>query len=551
MHQKAAVYALAFIILFNLILYDTAPGISVFIFFALLNTYWYLTRERTSPNQNWGTIHAVLSTIAAATFCFRDNDIIQFLDFALAASTSTLAAYLYRTTHTFNFSLQETLLIPFNTLLTGYDTTKQIIQNKDTLNTEGRVIVTIIRGVIIAVVLVVILTLLLYSADPIFARYVRDFFESFTGRAISSIILFIGLYIGGTSIVKYQKAASITDQTIKHKPTELYIINTAIAILLAVFAIIQIRYVFVSVTPSDFERLGIPALTYSDYVRRGFFELLFASGIVCAVILYTLKYLHHFTPKAKLINQALVTIISAEAFLLIISAGKRLSEYAIRNGLTRTRIIGIVVLIALLLYLTLFLIKTYKNIHHKQTYFANLAIIFFSFLTLNIINVDHLTAKTFRPTVNNEVDYYYIAHLSADAHTAWPDIINYAQRTADEAMNQQNISQETYRKVFWARNAIHTLEWQTNHLKYMYGNEREMTGTSATFLGEATELKNLRRWPSHNLSQYQAYQFITQNKVTFDQIPVLKTAFDTIDNRTPNNVKQHIYYDRVSDPLFL
>lgn len=220
----------------------------------------------------------------------------------------------------------------------------------------------LIRGLIIGIPVSLVLLFLLTKAAPIFGQLTQRFFTNIGERAVISLILFIILL--GFGLSKFLEKVIAEAQT-THVPIgkshELVIILGSVISLFAVFIIVQVKYLFSSIGEGELHQLGITSLTYSEYVRKGFFELLIASSIASGLIIYVFKYLHHLRDGQKILTQVSSGILTIETALLLLSAVKRVALYADAHGLTRARIFGFIFLIWLAVILLIFLIRVFKE----------------------------------------------------------------------------------------------------------------------------------------------------------------------------------------------
>ncbi|MBI2338733.1 DUF4173 domain-containing protein [Candidatus Daviesbacteria bacterium] len=357
--KNTAVAALVFVFVYNILFFQSGWGIGIGIFFLFLNIYFFFTKEQTSRNLNLALFSSVLSILFAFLFSFRGNEIVKFIDLSVAIFFSLTALYLYKYSEDLRFQIPPFLLIP---LLVTERSIKGLLDILKTKNTSSA----LIRGLLITFPLVGILLLLLTLADPIFGKLTQNIFESIGKRTIISSVLFTILM--GFGLSKFIKKISDKQEIAipEDKSHELSIISGSIITLFAVFIIIQLRYLFTSVGERELHQLGINSLTYSEYVRKGFFELLIAASLASGVIIYIFRYLHYLKGNQKLLLQFFSALLTLETGLILLSAIKRLTLYADAHGLTRARVFGFIFLVWLALLLFIFLIKVFKEFKEKE-----------------------------------------------------------------------------------------------------------------------------------------------------------------------------------------
>jgi hypothetical protein len=148
----------------------------------------------------------------------------------------------------------------------------------------------VVRGVLIAVPLVLIFAVLFSAADAVFAEFAGDLFDwdldidEFVNRAVLALIAawFTAGLLGWVAVrepAEPSEAAIVT-----HRPrigtAESLIVLVALDVLFAAFVVIQAAYLF-----GGLDTLEATGMTYAEYARRGFFELLAVAFLVAGLIL--------------------------------------------------------------------------------------------------------------------------------------------------------------------------------------------------------------------------------------------------------------------------
>src|SRR5207248_4532498 len=123
--------------------------------------------------------------------------------------------------------------------------------------------------------------------------------------------------------------------------TEVATVLTAVDLLFLVFVIVQFRYLFggdalVQITPD---------LTYAEYARHGFFELVFAVVLVVPVLLAADWLLDRPIRRDALVFRGLAGVQIGLVLAITASALQRLRLYHASYGLTESRFYAMVLLI--------------------------------------------------------------------------------------------------------------------------------------------------------------------------------------------------------------
>ncbi|MGL4606325.1 MAG: DUF4153 domain-containing protein [Eubacteriaceae bacterium] len=271
--------------------------------------------------------------------------------------------------------------------------------------TNGRTqrLLMILSGIAISIPCLLAIILLLSSADQIFAKSVSKIYLGL-GSSLDFLSLIkiplgflIGFYLFGIIYSIYQpKPFQNTVATFEpKKKKDLTIINIVLCSILIVytlFAVIQFKYLFANSNSLPY------GLTYTDYARRGFFELLFLSGINLLLIFLTLKLSGNNTSFWAKCSKVFSSYLCLITFMLLGSSFYRMWLYNQDNGLTRLRflVLGFLIFEAIgLVFTFIYIMKPKFNIIAVY-----LCISLSYYLVLNIIPIDSIIAK-------NQIDRYF------------------------------------------------------------------------------------------------------------------------------------------------
>ena len=212
------------------------------------------------------------------------------------------------------------------------------------------------RGLLLGLPLALIFAVLFASADPIFRRGLSDVLGlridvgSLSGRIlfiVSAAWLSVSLLMvsagglpameQGTSLGAAANAAPI-DRLRALGAVEALVILLVIDLVVAAFVGLQIAYLF-----GGLDTLAAIGMTYSDYARRGFFELVAAACLACAVVVGLETTVERRT-RAYLV--ALLCLVALSAVVLV-SAAMRLRLYQDAYGWTELRLYVLVTIVSL------------------------------------------------------------------------------------------------------------------------------------------------------------------------------------------------------------
>jgi hypothetical protein len=269
------------------------------------------------------------------------------------------------------------------------------------------------------------------SADAVFAELVTNVLRFDLEWVGSHIVLFLAFawistgylrgFLTGTELPLAADRGPWIDSRILQAPgrllgiTEVATVLAAIDLLFLIFVIVQFRYLFgadalVQITPD---------LTYADYARRGFFELVAAVALVVPVLLAADWVLDQRNRRDAFVFRGLAGVQILLVLAVAASALHRLSLYHASYGLTDARFYAMVLLIwigAMLLWLAATVLRGRRHVFAFGTLASGLATIALLF----VINPDAIIARTNVARMASadatvRFDVAYATTLSADA----------------------------------------------------------------------------------------------------------------------------------------
>lgn len=267
-------------------------------------------------------------------------------------------------------------------------------------------------GVLIAVPLLAVVGALLLNADSVMSFYFSDFFRNLNLGSIAGntavILIAAMLFYSFLFNAVWNRSLPKTDRVENAVPSlTLSVAVGALLIAYAAFAYVQFAYLM------GFR--GLPAeLTYSEYARRGFSELIWVSLINLAVFSFCLCR----GEQTKLLRALLVGLLAA-TLILLYSAAFRLCLYIGAYGLTFMRLLPLWFMAFLLFALLMCAVRLVRKKFPLLRAAAMGLLIWY--LLLNVVNADGLIAgsilrKAEREGALSGQDYNYIMYtLSSDA----------------------------------------------------------------------------------------------------------------------------------------
>lgn len=344
---------------------------------------------------------------------------------------------------------------------------------------DRRALVAVLRGLALTLPILLIFAALLSSADAVFNSYTSGLlsfqgFERFADQTVSALILG-WLALGGIAyglnpykgMTVEQKpapsrkngalepadletllsdgevadapmpetaadvnAAAMNAESAKRKraPFLLSVIEAGMVLggligLFGVFVFIQFSYFFGG--EANVLRGGF---TYSEYARRGFFELLAVSILTLGLLLF-LDWVTILTSKtSKQVFRGLALGVVALMGVMIYAASQRMELYETAYGFTHMRVLPHLFIWAIGALFIAFALQLFRV--REQIFSLGLLLTAIGYLTvLNVMNLDlYIANRNIERFVNGEgvaLDFCYLRSLSVDA---LPAILALGQR---------------------------------------------------------------------------------------------------------------------------
>jgi Domain of unknown function (DUF4173) len=173
------------------------------------------------------------------------------------------------------------------------------------------------------------------------------------------------------------------------------------------FVLVQFRYLFGGQALVE----ARAHLTYAQYARHGFFELVLVAALTLPLLLLG-DWLLAAERRGRRAFRILAAILLALLFVVIVSALQRMRLYEREYGLTELRLYATGVIVWIAVVCVWFGLTVLRG---RRRAFATGALVagFAATALLNVVNPDSLIART--NVTRPSVDVSYLAHLSDDA----------------------------------------------------------------------------------------------------------------------------------------
>ncbi|MBL7107250.1 MAG: DUF4173 domain-containing protein [Phycisphaerae bacterium] len=461
--------------IWNILFWDRSYGISMPIFAAIvISLFLWLKRKSLHKAKLTLAIHLfLLAYLSICVFCYR-NGLILYATIPTVFFGLGAVAFIGKEGYSFSNcvgvieSLFKTI---FGSIFAAPNAIGEAFNKLTGTAKASRAAIKVFIGILISIPFIVVFTWFFVSADPIFEKQLRNFFDFIWQPDLfqrGAVIIFMWFLFCGY-LARSEKKSSLKSYLNRTQSKQNYdgiivfvflLINN---LLFLSFIIIQLKYLF-----GGAEVIKNTSLTYAEYAHKGFFEFWAIVILASIIIIYTNYTLREQKGRIRrMVEYAGVAMICQT--LVIISSGlKRIFVYEEAYGYTYLRIL---VALFFLWVAGDFVLFTLKIIRRKSLSWviSNWLCLAFIFLVfVSTFSVDKFIA---RKNVDRhlkhgkKIDIDYLSYLSTDAYS---EIKRLKMETKDEEIRKS--AEETLLKL------------------------REKAK------------KNLQHWASWNLSLYQVEQ---------------------------------------------
>ena len=361
-----------------------------------------------------------LAAVFALLLAWRASPVLAALNLAVALACLALAvvrAPSIRRAPVFRYAAELARLVAeaFSAvfLLTIEDVTwKEIPRGRWTRETLA-----VLRGLAFALPLLLVFGALFAAADAVFDDVLTDLIDverPFVHLLV--IVLWTWVAVGLLRHVLGTRTQSEPSEE-ESRPARIGVIETTIVLallnaLFLAFVIVQLRYLF----GGDERVQRVEGLTYAEYARSGFFELVTAAALVLPLLLGADWLVRRGDRRHLLVFRALAGTLVLLLFVIMASALERMRLYTDAYGLTELRLY----VTAFMLWLTVVFVLLLGTVLRGRparfafgAFLAGLA----ATVALNALNPDALIARTNMDRVGTAagLDPYYLGDLSGDA----------------------------------------------------------------------------------------------------------------------------------------
>jgi hypothetical protein len=267
-------------------------------------------------------------------------------------------------------------------------------------------------GIAISLPLLLVILILLVSADAVFGKLISRFPNWIAHLNITDsifrlvvILLTTLIFFGFFQGLNKKERMSLPRPIIEKNGDKVIIITVLILInsIYTLFTLVQFGYFFGGKL--------VTGLTYAEYARHGFMQLLFVTIINLTILVIVLHFIRTIGKKRSI--QILLTLMVTFSGVMLLSAFKRLLLYEEAYGYTVSRMLAHAFMLFLVIIFAYTLVKIWIHRLSLAHFYIISTLIFYT--TLNLIHIDHWVANEnlVRYEQTGKIDIDYMNRLSA------------------------------------------------------------------------------------------------------------------------------------------
>lgn len=317
---------------------------------------------------------------------------------------------------------------------------------------QARQAVAVGRGLALAAPLLLIFGALFVAADTVFQSFVSDAVPNGRELVVHGLLVAGFFWVSGGMLREFLGERELGPAEVRPSftlgSTEIVVILGLVDLLFLAFVLVQVRYLFGGSSLVE-ERTS---LTYAEYARHGFFELVTVAALVLPLLLLADWILRRERARHETVFRVLAGALVVLVFIVMASALERMRLYQREYGLTELRLYATAFMVGLAF---VFAWLAFTVLRGRRDLFAVGAVVtaFVAVFALNAVNPDALVAKTNLDRPN--LDVYYLTELSDDATPTLVEALATLppgdRRDLAFALEEQHRNEGDWRTWNWSR----------------------------------------------------------------------------------------------------
>ena len=475
--------SLALGLLFDYFFYEKAPGIGFPIYVALILLGLFAISVYFKKQIDRQAIWLLIPLAFFSSMVFvRSSLLLTFLNIVGSFLLLLLVVEVSPAWVLKKFLAQDyvkMIFLPLQFVRPFFQTLSNIFKSRED-GAKPRTSLRVIKGIAMALPVLLLFLLLFSSADLIFKKYILDLVRidldpEIVVRLILVLCATSGL-MGAYAYYAFSRKEDVTasgavgDKLRTIGQIETSILLGAVNLLFFAFIFVQITYLF-----GGEGNIVSQGFTYAEYARKGFFELIAVAIISFLLVLTTEKYTSKNGVEHTLIFKILSTALVVQVILIMASAFKRLLLYEEAYGFTTLRLYSHAFIIFLAVIFVLLIYKIFKDKQENLFVFRAFVSILIFLAVMNILNPDAFIARRNIERFNaaHELDVYYLSRLSEDAVPETAKILD---------ISDESLRKSFARELYWQTQKDASLfsRWQSLNVSRM--NASKILGSKMTEL---------------------------------------------------------------------
>src|SRR6266851_675910 len=367
------------------------------------------------------------SVLFAAWLTLRASPWLLWPDLAMAIALIGLAASVATRGSLLDIGIAEAAARSIHALVHSITGAGFAIQPLVRARNRIGMIAPVARGVLIAAPIATLVAVLLAAADPVFASFFNLSLD-FNRLTLDVIFIAAGALVaaGLLRLAAAEPLSRVDGPAWRLGSIEGLVVLAVLDTVFAAFAVAQA----IAATGAAGDTLRAAGVTYADYARSGFFQLLWVAGIT-AVVLILFSRITSLTEQAtKKAFQALSLVAIGLTLLVVYVAFQRLRLYEEAYGFTMLRLYSHIFAVWIAL-IFLLLAADFAGLFRRRRWLVGATSVsaMAVLLALNVVNPESIVVSLNidRAQATQKIDAQYLATLSNDAtgallNSTLPDI---------------------------------------------------------------------------------------------------------------------------------
>lgn len=460
--KLAIISSLILSIMHSILFYGQKWGISIFLFTTVaLFLFIQILQKNEKIKNKKALLLAIPIIILSATYFIFNNSFFNFFNIIVILmlfATMTIISVLGEIKI---HKLIENLFILFFGPIEELDESAREISNcfikkeeKQKAQNKNSLLKKIGKGILYSLPLLIIVIMLLISADEMFAyifNYIfTNIFRIINFKSIYSLVFRIFIivaltfyFIGMIVKIKNNKLKDeekLNRKQIKIEEITLNTLLTLLNIIYLLFTITQIIYLIKQIQLSNITN-------YAQYARTWFFQLMAVSLINFVVILICKNNKKEVNNKIKAYTKIMNVLLAIFTIIILISSVIRMNIYETEYGYTFLRLMVYFIQITELILIIPTIIYIIKEKFNIVKWYMIITISMY--IILNFINIDYIIAKgnidryfNAKEDEKNKIDFSYLKEkTSTDALIEITRLLKIEDKNLKAEVNNYLLSQ--------------------------------------------------------------------------------------------------------------